>query len=83
MKYLDQIREALHEKKHTSYDFNDRTHDLHMNSDFLLALKCEVEALMPLMSDPGLDRRKTEVMGFNVVLDDSLNSFEFRVRVKS
>lgn len=83
MNHLDLIRQRLLEKHKASPAFIEGAHELLMSSSFLIGVKRDIEALMPIIKDPALDDGKIELMGFNVIIDDSLKDFEFRIKSRA
>lgn len=80
MKKLDAVKARLYSEMSKSPYFGADSHELCMAHDFLQGVKSEIESCMVLVKDPRLDGSKIELMGFNVVIDDSLNEFEFRLK---
>ncbi|HCF3716541.1 TPA: hypothetical protein NID03_003050 [Pseudomonas aeruginosa] len=82
MKHLDMVKAQLYEEMSKSPSFGAYSHELHMANSFLMGIKSEIESCTPMIHDPRLESTKIELMGFNVVIDDSLKEFEFRLRLK-
>lgn len=80
MNNLDQIYRRLLEMQNTKPAFSEKSHELLMSNSFMMGVMRDVGAMMPIIKDPALDGGKIEIMGFGVVIDDSLADFEFRIK---